>query len=62
MKTETYVGIALLILFVAATVFAYSVMEKVLYVIGCFTVGWMIPDVSKFIVRYFNTYVLKRAA
>lgn len=61
MKPETYVGIALLALFALATVFAYPVMQQVVYVIGCFAVGWNIPNVSKFVVNYFRKYVIKTA-
>jgi hypothetical protein len=54
MKPETYVGIALLLLFVAASAFAIDVMMYVTYVFGCFAVGWFIPDVSKYIVDKFQ--------
>lgn len=62
MKPETYVGIALLVLFLVAAVFADPmIFNQVTSMIGCFAVGWNIPNVSKFLVDYFRKYVAKTA-
>lgn len=62
MKPETYVAIGLFILFITATIVNLELMRDVLYYLGCFAVGWNIPNVSKFLVNYWRTYVTKRTA
>jgi hypothetical protein len=62
MKPETYVGIVLLALFVAASVLAYEPFRQVVFMFGCFAVGWNIPNVSEFLVNYWRRYVSKKEA
>lgn len=57
MKPETYTSIALLVLFVVFTAVANPIAKEVLYIIGCFAVGWSIPTVSKTIVNQFRKVV-----
>jgi len=53
MKRETIIGIALLLLLVAFASFGGEVASVAIYMLGCFTVGWNIPEVSQAIEQRF---------
>lgn len=61
MKPETYVAIGLFIVFIVSTIVNLEAMRDVLYYVGCFAVGWNIPNVASFLVSYFRKYVTKTA-
>lgn len=51
MKRETIIGVVLLVLFVALVAVGGYVADRLVYMVGCFAIGWNIPDASAFINR-----------
>lgn len=53
MKRETIIGVVLLALFVALVAVGGYAADRLVYMVGCFAIGWNIPDASAFINRKF---------
>lgn len=53
MKRETIIGLVLLALFVAFTILGGQIANAIVFMVGCFAVGWKIPDVATLINRKF---------
>ena len=51
MKRETVIGLVLLTLFVAFAVVGGETAHWIIYMFGCFAVGWKIPDSAEFVDR-----------